>query len=271
MALLLSTALVLALPVALAADDLDDDELPYRFPVASEEITVEAERLFLARYALARALEDLGYTPHRRGDAVRWTAPWKDRWKPRVLIRDDGRMEFISPSVVFQGVKVSVLDPTAFLPQDALRPSLPSGANEGAAVIIGARFWITERRKLDAQESRLSLVLGPLMSDLRDAISMDATSTRLLTLPDELEVLWLTGTDPRGTVFPTPEARRAELLRLWETRTDTPEGKLVRQTIGAFMAGVVQRSSSPFTSEELAGVEARCGCEVLPGGGWGAP
>ncbi|MEL6343457.1 MAG: hypothetical protein AAFV53_10000 [Myxococcota bacterium] len=196
-----------------------------------EEIIIYGDRIQAARRDLHQSLLDLGYTPKRRKDGrTLYMPPWKQRWKPRVIVDDDGFAQFRSPQFVFQGVDLG-LQPEPF-------EDIP-GTVTNQGVRVGVRFWITSGRKLVWQQQRLSEAMEPSLRTLRDAISDEAHAKRMQDLPGELDAIWL-------DVSSTPERRRHALTEQLLRCADTPEGRERRDAIWVYLSEVVQTSAYPF-------------------------
>ena len=255
--LVLRSAALLALASGAApvwADTPSDEEEDPRI----EEVVIYGERLWQARAALESHLASLGYRPVRRfRGRTLYMPPGEKRWKPKVVVDDDGWMTFRSPNIVFQGLEArsvpGITTPAQELP--GFQP--PTGAS------FGARFWIISERKLKAQEAMLTEELWIPLAEIRAMIAHQAHLERMIALPDELDALWAAARDPA--------ARRQRLLDRWLACADTPEGAEARQIIETFLEQVVQTSEAPFTEAELQAARAACGCALLGAGPSSSP
>lgn len=208
-----------------------------------EEMTVVADRLGTARAAIDAEMAARGYRRHTRSSGrIVYRPGGADRWKPTVVLDPEGLYRFRSAVVGFQALDIVPAAPAA---EDVPGVQAPS------SISVQARFWMVSRRKLAAQESMLSDVLDPLVSDVRGALSALHHAERLAALPGQLEARWAQD---------EPEAVRAWLASVYLSRADTPEGDAVRAALMDFIVAVVERSAHPFTPEERAAFEAACGC-----------
>jgi hypothetical protein len=114
------------------------------------------------------------------------------------------------------------------------------------------------------RQSRMSLfddMTAPMMA-WRDALCREAVEDRLISeVPAQLDAIWREGLARSGDGrLHSPEARRAELLEWWVTRTCTPEGDRVREVIAHYLLTEVQASPWPVTEEELVTINGRRIC-----------
>lgn len=220
---------------------------------AWEELVIYGEQVWQARAALVAHIESLGYRAVRRsrGRTV-YMPPRGKRWKPRIVVDDDGWMSLRSPNITFQGIQIGAVNGLLLGGQEMPGFAPPTG------IQIGPRLWITSSRKLQAQETMLTEALSPSLAALRTLIARQAHAERLLVLSDALEATWA----GPGTAA----ERRAQLLARWLACADTPEGAETRAMIEAFLEAVVQTSETPLLEAELQAARAACGCALLGAG-----
>lgn len=197
------------------------------------EIWVLDERT--ARREVEAALAAEGYQKiERRG-------PWRiydvgGAWRPRIAVHDEG----------FMVVKRPITNQVFLKLMGDWRSSLARQARTVDAVQDDVARW-------------------------RSAQQQGRFAERLAVLPERLEGLWRHGvaweaSDPhfpaaRPLVATEPERHRV-LLDLWATRTDTPEGRLVRDQIARFLVHEVWPFHPP-SADEIASANARCDCAPL--------
>ena len=224
-------------------------------PAVSEEVEVWGDRLESAWEALDRQMGELGYRGRVRGDRTVYLPD--EPWKPRVIVDHDGWLRFRSPQVVLAGVRLLGFS-------TAPSPYTPITGDTSPGLMIRFDFSLTPRPVLDAREDEIVSVTRQAMDEVGAALREDGFEQTLASLPDELQALWDAGRTPDGRVVTGRDERRALLLELWWSRTDTPEGEQVRLAIEAFFRTTVQTSSWPFTSDELRAAAERCPCGRAP-------
>ncbi len=214
----------------------------------SEEITVYGTpAVEAARQVVVDELKSLGFTRVKEKDGA-LVLKHETTWKGKIVLYDDGYLKHRR-----QGVRV-VEGPAKELPKGTRW--LPCVVVPTACVNAG--FTVADR-KLDAVRDRTMSDLAPELQALGDRIADAAVAQTVDSLPSKLEALWERGSPllVQGPPLATPEARKAELLEFWETRTDTEWGEQVRAVVESFARGVVQTSDHPFTPEELQAFNAR--------------
>lgn len=226
------------------------DAPPADPPDVDEEVIVyERLRVEAARSVVIEELKDLGYTRVLEKDGA--TVLRHDQaWKGDVWLHDDGWMR-----IRRQPVQVEA-PPTPWGKRNSAGSWLGCIAYPFLCVRPGGQLVGT--RKFLAVESRTAETVNPEVAAWSDRVADLAVGEKAASLPDRLIALWERGEplDP-GPVLPTPDARKAALLAYWESRTDTPWGEQIRQTVEAFLRAEVQHSEHPFTDDELLAFNAR--------------
>lgn len=226
-----------------------------------ETVLVMGDRVAVSRARLEQSLRRMGYTRVRqRGDEMVFLRTGKDRWKPRVVLHDEGTLEFREPRVV-------VLPPVAagesYASSTGIADTLQTGPDRGD-VSLQFPLIFPSKRKQEPIKTRVLETVGPDLSRWQAAIADAGLEQRLAELPTELELLWRDGDDPRSdVVHADAAARKAALLDLWATRSETEAGLAARQAIERFLREVVQGSDTPITADDLMRVNERRG--------WGEP
>jgi len=230
---------------------------PRPAPLTDAEIVVWGDRLQQARARVTNRMTDLGYeaTRTRNGRTVWEPTGAHDKWKPRVIIDDDGWFELQTPTV--SGMRGQAQDgamqpgPTNYEgPGLSYAQPLPTGG-------VGGQF--AGKRVRQAAEARVARQVWDVVSDLSRAHQDEALIRRLQYLPDELDRLWYDGRGPDGGWYPTSYDRQKALLRLWATRTRTRAGETVRDRIGDYLVAIVDTEAG-LDAELLDNAERRCGC-----------
>lgn len=230
-------------PAGVQIDAGDDSDVPYEI-IVYDELAAE-----LARQEVIERLEEIGYDEEIERDGyVIYRHP--DAWRGDVRLHEDGFVQ-----VKRQPIH---LDPPIG------RAGSPLGTISCAVLLpFCTRFGgqTVGRRKLQAQKTRTVQFLDPELDEWGDRIADRELSSRLQTLPDELEALWFEGTplpsagegseDAAPVALDTVDERKAALLAYWDSRTNTVWGDRVRLTVEAFLRAVVQPSDDAFTAAEL--------------------
>jgi hypothetical protein len=107
------------------------------------------------------------------------------------------------------------------------------------------------QRRFKGYEDRVVRASQSTVHNWNERLADQGLEFRLDTLPEQLQRLWDEGMPLEGdTALSTYVARRAALRLFWQSRTDTPHGKAVRQAVEGFVRGVVQSSAHPFPPDE---------------------
>jgi hypothetical protein len=215
---------------------------------ADTEIVVIGEReVEAARQQVVATVGDLGYTKAKdRGDRVVLKDP-DDHWRGKVLIWDDGRIAARRTGPT--GKKMAPIKGTNIRPYPLCIIAPTACVAFGSAFMADRKWAAVERNVVDATDDGVQ-VWNEKISD-REAVG------RLAEVPDRLAATWETGAPLVGTgPLVTFEARRAEILAYWESRTETRWGEDVRAAIERFARAVVMASDHPFTEDEIAAFNA---------------
>lgn len=225
-------------------------------PFAPHEIVVYGRRLEAARERVDERMIDLGYTPTRTRDG---RTVWKnrnpgERWKPRVIIDDDGWYELRTPVVSGLGPRVKAGevrrdDNTSFQAMDRTVPVVAPG--------VGGSF--AGRRLRKQAEARVARQVDDVVRDLAEAQQEVGFAAVVANLPARLDRLWYDGLDREGRTVDSRRERVAALLEWWATRTRTREGETIRRMIGDYLRHEV----GPVDTDLLAEAEAECGCALF--------
>lgn len=222
------------------------DPLPPRMDEVSEVVVVVAKDSDARLQALVDRMTELGYSePNelRNGDLV-FSSPYVSR--PAVTLHPDGSFDVQRSGMVL--IKAT--------------PGASSGGSTTGVPDAPLIPRIISERKLRGYRDRLMNEIRPDLVAWREALCTEGFEDRLLVeVPAVLDRVWRDGVGRSGETLPTPEARRAELLEYWVTRTCTAEGDAVRTLIARFLRQEVQPSAWPVTAAEVAAVDADRRCE----------
>lgn len=206
-------------------------------------VVIAEERVERARQALYEAAREAGF---------RRIKEKKDRvilrhdatWKGDIVVKDDGTVFVKRQPVRFEP---PVKNPR---PIDYLWCVLVPICIRPGGQTYGRRKW------LQAEANALAVVREQV-EVLDQRIGQLGLARKIEDLAPRLEALWEKG-EPLdgGRTIQDMAGRRAALGEFWATRTDTPEGQVVRDVVHAYIRNVVQYSDDPFTPEEIAGIEA---------------
>lgn len=220
--------------------------------VANEEIIVWGERVQHARGELDHSLRAYGYHEKRvRNGTTVYGRSGRDRWKPKLLVSDDGVVMFRNPRVLVQS---PVLVGTPSLTSQ-VAPGLAdsaSGKPDRGDISVGFPVVVPRKRIQIQEQGRVMDVIGDDLHAWREALDGQGEASLLQHLPDTLDAIWLRGLSPDGGALPDAAARRGALLDLWATRADTRAGTAARSMIQDYLTEVVQSSPTPLTEAELA-------------------
>lgn len=216
-------------------------------PEVSEEITVLGQRVEAAREQVVARIVDLGYDRVKDKDGkVVFRA--EQNWKGKVVLTDEGtlRVRRTGP----RGKEMPTIPGTSIRPYPLCLVAPTACVSMGAWTVSDRRWAGIERGVADATAEDLE--------SLSSAMADEALALKLEVLPERLDGLWTRGESlfwGRPSV-PTVEARRAELLEFWDTRTETAWGWPVRDAVGSFIRAVVEQGPTPYTEEEKSAFEA---------------
>lgn len=207
-----------------------------------------------ARAVVARKLASEGWRQVREARDGSTVFAGPERWMGTLWLRPDGLIDFRMPLLN----TASPGNPqNTYAPEQGFDPNAPVTS----PTYVGATFTRASAKKLQgARDRTLDAVMPELMS-LRQILAVTAFEAEVVRpLPARLDALWRDGVPLEGqAALATVPARRQALLDHWATRTDTPEGELVRDTIEDFLREVVGNSPDPVTADERAAAEAKAG------------
>lgn len=127
-------------------------------------------------------------------------------------------------------------------------------------VAVARAALFGELRILKNAEGRVVTSIHPDLFEWNEGISREAMDLRYQMLFEAFEALWERGEPLMGRApVLTVAERREQLLAFWATRTDTPEGEIVRGLVVDFLEAVVQTSEHPLTGAEIEEAEERAG------------
>jgi len=231
------------LPLALAADPPAETG-PDGRPIPTEEIVIHAEsRVATARAQVFQDLRDLGY---RKGQHRDDHTVFKSRtpYEPQVLVYDDGWIRLRRQPPRFRPPGEDFADEADWWDWIWCVPTAMT-----ACVAVGG--IVESPARLNAQREEVIDATREGVKKFNDAVARRELILRVNEdVPRACEEIWADTTLP-------PAARRWKLLLLWDSRTDTPEGREVQKAVEAFMHGVVNQSETPFTPSEVADFNAR--------------
>ena len=224
-----------AVPVAVPVDAPASAEVDER---VDETVIVYGNRaVHKARDELTQKLRSEGYSRHvREGNVTiyKHTIPYR----PQVLLHDDGwvylrrqppRIHAPGHSFADQGNKLNYLW------------CIPTFGT--ACVSLGG--WLIGERKLSRLQGDVLDATRDEVATLNTAVMREHLLHRLnVDIPGDLTRIW--------TELALPaDARHAILYAYWDSRTDGEAGDAARSAIRAYLIGVVQASSEPFSRREL--------------------
>lgn len=232
--------------LALAQEAVDEDTDAEEPPPAYTVTVVAERRVEIARQQLYDRAREEGYRKSRSKDdrvILRHDQPWKGD----LVVFDDGRVELKRQPIRFEP-PVANARPVDYL-WCVLVPICirPTGQTYG-------------KRKWRAAEARALAAVRPEVERLQERVGDLGLAQKTEALPGRLEALWERGVSLEAADAPaveTPQERREALAAFWLSRTDTPEGRLVREVVQAYVRNEVQYSDHPFTPEEIADVNRR--------------
>lgn len=230
--------------------DTDGDASEREAPTATtrsnvEEITVVGKaRVEQARQRVIADAADAGYTRVVRKDGrtmLRHERPWRGQ----IWVYDDGRVDLRRNPIRFEPRK-NQDKPTAWF----ACIWIPYCLQPAGQIVSPNRLRTYQREAMAAIEDDVTV--------WHEALADAQTQARVDALPDQLLALWEHGTplEGDGPALEGVAARKAALLAFWDSRTDTVWGERVRQTVEAFLRGVVQASDTPLTDDEIAAFNA---------------
>ena len=243
-------ALLVLLAVALGAEP-EPAEVP-----AAEEVIVYGELLIRqARDRVDQDLRDAGFTDIvKKDDKVIYRHP--QVWRGEVHVYDDGWYRTKRQRVKFDAIGMPWAERGSPLAVAGcfLYPYLcfkPNGA-------------LISTRKFRKQETAIADRVHADVQEWADRLADLETGKKTDALPARFDALWTDGAPLMGELqVSTMAGRREALFTFWDSRTETPWGRMVRDAVEAFCRGVVQHSDHPFTDDELAAFNDRR-TSVLP-------
>lgn len=272
--LALSLALAQDAPVDPPADptpvDDTDDTDDYLDVTEVEEdddgeyltITVIGEQqVRAAQDAVVKSLDALGWRARRKRDGtVVFRGP--EGWMGKATLTPRGELEFSQPVIAFDGAMAG----------GATYESAPQTGNDAPVGGVGvSTLPLPGKKKVGAIQREIRDEVRDEVLAFRRTIQLRHFSTYIAELPDRLDALWTEGASlDLGATVPTPEARRAQILDFWATRTDTPEGRTVSRSVEIWLRQTVMDTPHAVTREEAAAAEARRTdgrkLDIFPGG-----
>ncbi|MFT6143836.1 MAG: hypothetical protein ACJAZO_002906 [Myxococcota bacterium] len=127
-----------------------------------------------------------------------------------------------------------------------------------APPLAALSFTIPSKRKRVPHQRAALDASSIAVSHYRSVVQETATRRYSDTLPDELDLLWQTGTPLYGTrPLTTLEQRRRYVLDLWASRDTNRSGQLVCNAIEGWLANVVLHSEAPIVLAEYGEYEPR--------------
>lgn len=241
-------------PAAQTAPTAPDAQPPAADPgvVPNEEITVWGERVKHARGELDHSLRAYGYHQKRvRNGFTVYGRSGKDRWKPKLLVNDDGVVMFRNPRILVQS-PVLVGQPSLTSEMAPGFADSASGQPDRGSLSFGFPVVVPRKRIQNQEQGRVMDAIGDDLHAWRQALDGQGEATLLQHLPETLDAIWQKGLDPDGRDLPDAAARRAALIDLWASRADTPAGVAARGMIADYLTEVVQSSPTPLSEAELA-------------------
>jgi hypothetical protein len=210
-----------------------------------------------ARAVVARKLDQIGWRNVREVPDGSTVFAGPERWMGTLWLTPDGLITFKLPFI-------NTASPGS--PQNTYTTEQAWDANATATSpgYVGATFTRPSKKKLQGVRDRTLDQVMPELMAYRQVVAVTTFERDVVQpLPRRLDALWTTGAAIEGSAtYATTAERRAVLLDYWVTRTDTPEGELVRRTVEDFLREVVGRSPDPVTGAERAAAEARAGREL---------
>ncbi len=221
-------------------------------PAEPEPVRIEGGEVIIyavelakqARDALIRDAKALGYAEEHDKDGrtiLRHEMPWKGE----IVVFEDGRVEFKRQPMQFEP-PFKNKTPASYL----VCIWLPACIRPGGQLV--------SPRRLHGYERDVWAALSDDIDTLNARIADVAVDRKVDDLPARLYRLWNEGIPLEGEgVLASWEARRAAILRFWDTRTENDWGMAVRRGVEAFVHGEVMPSEHPFTADERAVFEVK--------------
>ena len=210
--------------------------------VDEEVVVIGGRSVKEARGRVLDAFDEAGWRVHKeRRDGSTVLRHADDRWKGSFILGAEGSLRTRRPVAYTNAVSIF---PPAFSAN-----ALPS------------------KRKLKGPRARTVAHVQPSLNALHDARAAEAEVAIADDLITRLDRLWATGEPPDGgPILVDAAARRAAVLDLWATRTESAAGRRMMARISDWIEAVIQRSDWPRTPDEIAAAEARRddGARVLP-------
>jgi len=220
--------------------------------VANEEIVVWGERVQHARGELDHSLIAYGYHQKRiRNGTTVYGRSGRDRWKPKLLVNDDGVVMFRNPRILVQSPVLVGQPPLSSEEAPGLGDSA-SGQPDRGNISLGFPIVVPRKRIQNQEQGRVMDAVGDELHAWREALDGQGEAVLLQHLPDTLDRVWQQGVAPDGRTLPDAAARRQALIELWATRADTRAGMAARGVIQDYLNEVVQSSPTPLSEAELA-------------------
>lgn len=220
-------------------------------PIDAYEIVVLGESAIrAARADVVRDLEGAGWRARERRPDVVFRPP--KRWMGRARFARDGSLVFGRPVIAMGSTRVPE---TEFSAEVGLERNDTTGARAETG------FWLLPSPRLLERARKEALdAVGPSLEAYRVTYAGSRFDEGLQALPARLDALWRDGTAlGGGDPLRTPAERRAAVLDLWASRSDTPEGDETRRAIEAWLDAVVQSSADPVTADERRAAEEKAG------------
>ena len=217
------------------------------------EIIIYGEReLAQKRGLLDSQLQDQGYTVKKRTDDRTVYRPVV-YWKPSVIIYDEGYMIIRRSPFRMEpwvgGKKGNKLRYLSCIPP--------------FTILCMRSGWLVSNRKLEHSKTKIVEESTPSLEAWQAVVFALSTENRLQNeIPKMLDELWFDGLniDNQDEIISTQDERRERIVQFWESRSCTPEGERARLLVEDYILYEVQRSESPFGTQEIAGLDnTSCG------------
>lgn len=214
-------ALLLLLPILSSAQE-PSDPVDDEIVVVGDDLVEEAYEELIASFGRA------GWVVHKvKDDGSIILRHRRDRWKGSFIVTRQGTVRTRRPIATDWRVSLPIPlpHPTTILPS---------------------------KRKLKGPRNQTLAAIQPELQGLFDAHAEANAERNWDRLMSKLEALWERGQPLDGEGFiETHAERRAVILQVWASRTETDAGRTTMQRISDWIEATIQLGPHPCTAEEI--------------------